>query len=112
MQVLSTEHMSLLSQRSLVYNEAFTRVGMLLTFVSMSLVALALLSGALPVRSDLVVIVAIVLGFDLVVGVATVIRVRNAYQEDFISRAGHESRPPWIRRPRARGCAVPVDRHV
>ena len=49
----------------------------------MSLVALALLSGALPVRSDLVVIVAIVLGFDLVVGVATVIRVRNAYQEDF-----------------------------
>lgn len=85
MQVLSTEHMSLLSQRSLVYNEAFTRVGMLLTFVSMSLVAVALLSGALPVRSDLVAIVAIVLGFDLVVGVATVIRVRNAYQEDFIA---------------------------
>ena len=85
MQVLSTEHMSLLSQRSLVYNEAFTRVGMLLTFVSMSLVALALLSGALPVRSDLVAIVAIVIGFDLVVGVATVIRVRNAYQEDFIA---------------------------
>ena len=83
MQVLSTEHMSLLSQRSLVYNEAFTRVGMLLTFVSMSLVAVALLSGALPVRSDLVAIVAIVLGFDLVVGMATVIRVRNAYQEDF-----------------------------
>jgi hypothetical protein len=83
LQVLTTEHMSLLSQRSLVYNEAFTRVGMLLTFVSMSLVALALLSGALPVRSDLVAIVAIVLGIDLVVGVATVIRVRNAYQEDF-----------------------------
>lgn len=83
MQVLSTEHMSLLSQRSLVYNEAFTRVGMLLTFVSMSLVALALLSSSLPVRSDLVAIVAIVLGIDLVVGLATVIRVRNAYQEDF-----------------------------
>jgi hypothetical protein len=85
MQVLSTEHFSLLSQRSLVYNEAFTRVGMLLTFVSMSLVALALLSGALPTSSDLTAIASIVLGFDLVVGLATVIRVRNAYQEDFIA---------------------------
>ncbi len=85
MQVLSTEHFSLLSQRSLVYNEAFTRVGMLLTFVSMSLVALALLSGALPVASDLIAIVVIVLAFDLVVGVATVIRVRNAYMEDFLA---------------------------
>jgi len=85
MQVLSTEHFSLLTQRSLVYNEAFTRVGMLLTFVSMSLVALALLSGALPNTSDLAAIASIVLGFDFVVGLATVIRVRNAYQEDFIA---------------------------
>jgi hypothetical protein len=64
MQVLSTEHFSLLSQRSLVYNEAFTRVGMLLTFVSMSLVALALLSNALPAASDLIAIAVIVLAFD------------------------------------------------
>jgi hypothetical protein len=83
LQVLSTEHFSLLSQRGLVYNEAFTRVGMLLTFVSMSLVALALLSSALPAATDLVVIAIVVLGFDLIVGLATVIRVRNAYQEDF-----------------------------
>jgi hypothetical protein len=85
MQVLSTEHFSLLSQRGLAYNEAFTRAGMLLTLVSMSLVALALLSSALPEVSDLMVIAAIVLAFDLAVSVATAIRVSHAYTEDFVA---------------------------
>jgi hypothetical protein len=85
LQVLSTEHFSLLSQRGLVYNEAFTRVGMFLTFVSMSFVALALLSNALPSANDLVIIAAIVLGIDLIVALATVIRVANAYGEDFVA---------------------------
>lgn len=37
-QILSTEHWSLLSARSLAYNEAFTRGGMFLAFLSMSFV--------------------------------------------------------------------------
>lgn len=88
MQILSTEHFSLLSHRSLVYNEAFTRVGMFLTFLSMSLVALALLSGALPNTTDLLAIAAIVLGFDLVIGLITLTRVNLAYGEDMLAVQG------------------------
>ena len=82
LQILSTEHFSLLTHRSLAYNEAFTRVGMFLTFLSMSFVALALLSGAMPISADFLVISAIVLGFDLLIGFTTFIRVGNANNED------------------------------
>src|SRR5438552_392944 len=47
--ILATEHWSLLSARSLVYNEAFARTGMFLTFLSASLGAVvARLIGAAP----------------------------------------------------------------
>jgi hypothetical protein len=85
MQILSTEHFSLLSQRSLVYNEAFVRVGMFLTFMSMSFVALALLSGAMQVDQTFLLIATIVLGFDLIIGVATAMRVRAANGEDLLA---------------------------
>ena len=45
--LLTTEHWSLLTSRSLAYNEAFTRGGMFLTFLSMSFVALALFAQAM-----------------------------------------------------------------
>ena len=83
MQILSTEHFSLLTSRSLVYNESFTRVGMFLTFLSMSLVAIALLANTLDETDQLPAVAAIVLGFDLVIGLATLIRVNTAYREDF-----------------------------
>ena len=88
MQILTTEHFSLLSQRSLVYNEAFTRVGMFLTFLSMSLVALALLSGPLAGSSDLLMIGGIVLAIDLLIGLATLARVSRAYHEDLLAVQG------------------------
>jgi hypothetical protein len=87
MQILSTEHFSLLSQRGLAYNEAFTRVGMFLTFVSMSFVALALLSGAMPIDRPFLAVTCIVLFFDLVIGATTFVRVSNANSEDL--RAVH-----------------------
>ncbi len=46
-QILGTEHTSLLSARSLAYNEAFVRAGMFLTFLSTSFIALALLADAM-----------------------------------------------------------------
>ena len=46
-QILSTEHWSLLSARGLAFNEAFIRGGMFLTFLSTSFVALALLAQAM-----------------------------------------------------------------
>ena len=46
LQILSTEHWSLLTARSLVYNESFSRGAMFLTFLSASLVALGFIYQA------------------------------------------------------------------
>ena len=86
-QILSTEHWSLLSARSLAYNEAFTRGGMFLTFLSMSFVALALFSSAMSFGSDFLTVAAVVLAFDLVIGLATYARISGANVDDL--RAVH-----------------------
>lgn len=80
--ILTTEHWSLLSARSLVYNEAFTRVGTFLTLMSMSLVALALLAQAMEFGQRFLTIAAIALAFDLIVGLATIARVLGAIDDD------------------------------
>ena len=61
LQILTTEHWSLLSARGLAYNEAFTRAGMFLAFLSMSFVGLALLAQAMGFSRDFLVVAAIVL---------------------------------------------------
>jgi hypothetical protein len=86
-QILSTEHWSLLGARSLAYNEAFTRGGMFLTFLSMSFVALALFSSAMSFGSDFLTVAAVVLAFDLVLGLVTYGRIVGANQDDL--RAVH-----------------------
>ena len=85
--ILSTEHWSLLSARSLAYNEAFTRAGMFLTFLSMSFVALALFSSAMAFGDDFLTVAAVVLGFDFIIGVATYGRIMGANVDDM--RAVH-----------------------
>jgi hypothetical protein len=85
--LLTTEHWSLLSARSLAYNEAFTRGGMFLTFLSMSFVALALFSSAMSFGVDFLTVAAVVLGFDLVLGLATYGRINGANVDDL--RAVH-----------------------
>jgi len=82
LQLLSTEHWSLLSARSLVYNEAFARAGMFLTFLSASLVALAFVANAMAFDRDFLVLAAALLGLDLVIGLATVGRILEATLED------------------------------
>ena len=82
-QIMSTEHWSLLSARSLAYNEAFTRGGMFLTFLSMSFVALALVASAMSFNGDFLAIAAILLAFDLVIGLGTYGRVVAANQDDY-----------------------------
>jgi hypothetical protein len=57
--ILSAEHWSLLTSRSLAYNEAFIRGGMFLTFLSMSFVALALLAQATSFDDQFLTIAAI-----------------------------------------------------
>lgn len=80
--VLTTEHWSLLSARSLVYNEAFARAGMFLTFLSATLVALGLVSTGIGFRHEFLAIAAGVLALDLFIGVATVGRVVATSTED------------------------------
>ena len=81
-QILATEHWSLLAGRSLVYNEAFTRGGMFLAFLSMSFVGLALLAQAMSFASDFLVITALVLAFDFVIGVLTYMRIAGTGADD------------------------------
>lgn len=86
-QILATEHWSLLSARSLAYNEAFVRAGMFLTFLSMSFVALALLAQAMSFGRDFLSVAALVLAFDFVIGVTTYLRMGGANLDDL--RAVH-----------------------
>ncbi len=81
-QILSTEHWSQLSARSLAYNEAFVRGGMFLTFLSMSFVALALLAQGMAFGDDFLTVAAIVLAFDFVVGITTYARISGANVDD------------------------------
>ncbi len=53
LQILSTEHWSLLATRSLSYNETFARAGMFLTFLGASLVALGLVAATTGVTAAL-----------------------------------------------------------
>jgi hypothetical protein len=87
LQILSTEHWSLLTSRSLAYNEAFTRGGMFLTFLSMSFVALALLAQAMSFGDHFLTVAAVVLAFDLAIGLATYGRINGANVDDL--RAVH-----------------------
>src|SRR3954468_22953077 len=80
--ILTTEHWSLLSARSLVYNEAFTRGGMFLSFLAATLVALGLMSGAMGFNDEFLGVAALVLGLDLFIGLATIGRVGTATTED------------------------------
>ena len=87
LQVLTTEHWSLLTSRSLAYNEAFTRTGMFLTFLSMSFVGLALVGPPLSFSRDFLVIAVVVLVFDFLIGLLTFLRVGGCNVEDL--RAMH-----------------------
>jgi hypothetical protein len=81
-QILATEHWSLLASRSLAYNEAFTRGGMFLAFLSTSFVALALLAQAMSFGDQFLTVAAIVLAFDLVIGLTTYFRIEGANVDD------------------------------
>ncbi len=82
LQILSTEHWSLLTARSLVYNETFARGGMFLAFLSATLLVLGLISTATGFSDAFLVVAALILGLDLFVGLATIGRINGASTED------------------------------
>jgi hypothetical protein len=88
LQILSTEHWSLLAGRSLSYNEAFTRAGMFLTALSASMVAIAFVAQADQGGEAVRVFALVLLGFDLFVGLTTYLRLVETTREDLRSVQG------------------------
>jgi molybdopterin converting factor small subunit len=82
LQILSTEHWSLLTARSLVYNETFARGGMFLAVLSATLVALGLISTATAFSDAFLTVAGVVLALDLFIGFASLARILAASHED------------------------------
>lgn len=82
LQILTTEHWSLLTARSLVYNETFARGGMFLAFLSATLLVLGLISTATGFSDAFLSVAAIVLALDLFIGLASLGRISGASNED------------------------------
>jgi hypothetical protein len=86
--ILTTEHWGLLTARSLVYNEAFSRAAMFLTFLTGTLVALGFVSQASGYTSEFLVLATVLLGFDLFIGLATLGRITAASGEEIRALQG------------------------
>lgn len=82
LQILSTEHWSLLTARSQLWNEAFSRGAMFLTVVSASVVALALVAQATKFGTEFTAAALLLLPIDLFVGVSTFVRLAHSNIED------------------------------
>jgi hypothetical protein len=88
MQILSTEHWSLLATRSLSWNESFSRAGLFLSVVSATAVALALVGQASQFGEQFVAFALVMLPIALFVGLATFTRLDEVNGEDFVWVAG------------------------
>lgn len=82
-QILATEHWSLLATRSMTWNEVFSRASMFITVLSAAVVALALVAQATAFGPGFRVFALLLLPIVLLVGVATVIRLGDANSDDF-----------------------------
>ena len=81
-QILATEHWSLLATRSMTWGEVFSRAGIFLTVVSAAVVALALVAQATDFGDGFYVFALLVLPIVLVLGVGTLVRLGDALTED------------------------------
>ena len=82
LQILTTEHWSLLSTRSLSWNEAFSRATMFLSVLSGAVVALALVAQATGFGGGFTTFAILILPVVLFVGVATFMRLVAINRED------------------------------
>ena len=82
LQILSTEHWSLLATRSMSWNESFSRTGLFLSVLSASVVALGLVGGATGFGSSFAVFALALLPVTLFIGIATFVRLDEVNMED------------------------------
>jgi hypothetical protein len=81
-QILATEHWSLLATRSMTWNEIFSRASMFVTVLSAAVVALALVAQATAFGPGFRVFALLVLPIVLLVGLGTVMRLSAANTDD------------------------------
>jgi hypothetical protein len=88
LQILSTEHWSLLASRSLAWNESFTRAGMFLSVLSASIVALGLIAGIAGFGDAFFAFALVILPVDLFVGIGTWLRMGASNYHDAVAVSG------------------------
>ena len=88
LQILSTEHWSLLASRSLAWNETFSRAGMYLSTLSGAMVALGLIVGADGFNDPFYVFALVILPVVLFVGIGTWLRMGASNYHDAITIVG------------------------
>lgn len=88
LQVLATEHWSLLATRSMSWNESFSRAGMFLSVLSGAVIALALVAQAADFGGAFVDFAIPLLSVVLFVGVTTFVRLDAINNEDIRWVAG------------------------
>src|SRR2546421_6675245 len=82
-QILATEHWSLLATRALTYQESLGRVSIFLTILSGAVIALALVAQADHFGPAFISIAIFMLTVVLIVGVFTVARLMLLNRDDF-----------------------------
>jgi hypothetical protein len=105
LQVLSTEHWSLLASRSLAWNESFSRAGMFLSALSGAIVALALVAQASDFGEGFRLFALVILPVVLFIGLTTLLRLGISNYHDGLTvigmnriRAAYFERVPEVRR--------------
>lgn len=88
LQVLSTEHWSLLASRSLAWNESFARAGMFLSALSGAIVALALVAQASDFGDAFRIFALVILPVVLFIGITTLLRLGFANYHDGVCVLG------------------------
>jgi hypothetical protein len=88
LQILSTEHWSLLASRSLAWNESFSRAGMFLSTLSGGMVALALVAQASTFGTEFFLFALVILPIVLFVGVTTFVRLGTSNYHDALCVVG------------------------
>lgn len=83
-QILATEHWSLLATRSMTWNESFSRSSMFLATLSGSIVALALVAQATSFGPEFLVAALVILPVILFIGLATFVRLVAVNGEDVL----------------------------
>lgn len=104
-QMMATEHWSLLASRNLAWSESFARAGMFLSTLSFSVVALALVGQATGFGVEFRLFALIVLPVVLFLGIATSLRMDASNHHDALCvvgmnriRAGYIELAPDLKR--------------